>query len=684
MFELNGGPIEGAPNDLSSGAEGTKATISKDSLVAGTARVRVTSISKTGSYEWSHERDIDVTPRPFIGIRPTSELLEGEESLEVELVVGGEVGPEVVPSFNGINGSVLAVPALEKGVRQPPPPLKVLAKDFKGETLELKVSSASTPPLCDPATATVSMKRAELDVKLVSPLDGATVEANGMETITLKLDGREADRFRGKGVRMEVTIEDSGKAGVTLSATEDANGEWRVMIPNGLRPGRHPYGVQMTGGGLRPDIFQRKPAPFFFDVAIPKLDIVQIPASAGGIAIAPGKPLTLGLAGVPAANLDVNKIIWQATFKPTANGSPAVSVPVPNGATMNWAAPEWGSLDLEVDAPMVDGTPLKSKRTITVQGTSPGAKPTLSDTSPQQGTKSLTLTPGLTGDFRSFSVELWECDRSGKIVGEAPAWRSQNFASDPGTVDVPIMADVIGRDIEHFEVRVSVGPYPGDPKGSPAPVAVVGRIVPAPLWHWWLLCVLALLAIAWLLWQRLSGNEPLRWDLEFSSRNPGAASDAGEVAMSRVPVREARKHPDGTFPPYAGWNRGTKEAFIPLWLLKDRSDELDLEWLSEDQLANLKLRVRSFWSNPIDRIPGPDQGWAEAEQFHAALDGDPRFSCTKRLCAPKGPAGQQRYLYVRMRCPRGQDPRMWVLWMYCVSAAVASISLLPVFHIINL
>jgi len=614
---------------------------------------------------WSHERDIDVSPRPFIGIRPTSDLLEGEESVEVELVVGGDVGPELMPSFNGVNGKVIAVPALDKGARQPPPPLKVFAKDFRGETLELKVSSASTPPLCDPATATVSMKRAEISVKLVAPLDGATVEANGKETITLRLDGSEAERFRGKGVRMEVTIEDSGAAGVTLSATEDASGEWKVKIPSGLRPGRHPYEVQMTGGGLQPTIFPRSPARFFFDVGMPKLDIVQVsgsaPTGADSIADAPGTQFTLETSGVPLIKHAANKITWRVSFKPTTKGAPEVLVPVPPGPTMSWKAPEWGSLDVEVDAPMVDGTLLKSKKTITLQGESPGAKPTLSDSAPQRGTKSLTLTPRLEGDFRSFSIELWECDRSGKIIGESPAWKSQNFASDPGAVDVPIVRDVIGRDIEHFEVRVSVDPYPGDPNGLPAPVTVAGRIVPVPLWHWWLLCVLAMLAIAWLLWTRLSGNEPLRWDLEFSSRNPGAASDAGEVAMSRVPVREARKHPDGALPPYAGWNRGTKEAFIPLWLLKDRSDELDLEWLAEDRVANLKLRVKSFWSNPIDRIPGPDQGWAEAEQCHAPLDGDPRFSCTKRLCAPKGSSGETRFLFVRMRCPRGPDPQMWVL-----------------------
>jgi len=683
-FELNGRTLDGAPTELALGAGETTARIPKEDLTAGTARLRVTSTSKTGSYEWSHERDIDVSERPFIGIRPASELREGEESLEVELVVVGEVGPELVPSINGIKGQSIVVPSLEKGARQAPAPVKILAKDFSGETLELKVASVTTPPPCDPATATVSMRRADLGVKLVSPLDGTTVVANGNESITLKLDGLEADRFKGKGIGMTVTIDDPGKTGVTLKATEDANGEWKVAIPGDLRPGRHPYEVTMTGGGLRPDIFKRAPARFFFDIGIPTLDIVQIPASTAGISIAPGKQLTLGLAGVPAADLDVNKIHWQATFKPATSGSPTVPIPVPPGATMTWSAPDWGSLDVEVVAPMVDGTPLKAKATIPVQGTSPGLQPMLSDSTPQQGTKSLTLSPGLTGDFSSFTVELWECDRSGKPVGNGPAWKSQEFAADPGTVDVPILPDVVGRVIEHFEVRVSVAPYPGDPKGPRPPVTVTGRLVPAALWHWWLLCVLAMLGVAWLLWKRLSGNEPLRWQLEFSSRNPGAASDAGEVAMSSVDVRKPCKHPDGSLPPYTGWNRGAKEAFIPLWLLKDRTDELDLEWLGEEQVANLKLRVKSFWSNPVDRVPGPDQGWAEADPLHAAVDGDLRFSCTKRLCAPRGPAGEDRYLYVRMRCPRGQDPLMWVFWSWCALTAVASAVLLPVFHMFNL
>jgi hypothetical protein len=641
-------------------------------LSPGGHTLSVDATSTVGKYLWSRQLSFNAAVAPAIQIIGPVHVKECEKSIQVGVRVSGDVGPQLLVTLDETKQNPVSVVYPEQGPRIVQVPVDIPLSNFKGPSVTLLVEP-SKKGSCEPGQTVVSMVRADLHVELVSYgnglTDGASLKGNGTEPIKLVLSGEDAVRCA--DVDILVRIDNAG-ASVELKANKAS--DWTCTVPSGLRSGSHKVSTQLSGGSLRPIVFPRgwdQLGARGFDILPPALMIVQIPANPGGLTTTPGKQVIFGLTVVPAGNVVASGVTWTLKF----NGK---LVPISGGATVAWTPPSWGTISLDVVAPMTDGTELKAHADIPVQGNSPTIQPKLSDDTPPQGTR-LIVTPAVSGEFASLGVELWECDRSGKRVANLPAWKSQEYQTDPGSVDIPLSPDLIGRNIEFFEVEVFVKAYPGDPKPTPLPVRLGGRVVPPALWHWWGLCVLAMAVVAWLLWKLLRENEPLRWELEFSSRNPGPASDEGAEGLSTLWIKEKRKHTDDRLS-YKGWSRRSKEAFVPLWCLREQTDDLDLDWLQE--VGNLNIRVKSFWANPMDRVPGPNEGWAEADQTAQAVEGEIRFSCTKRLRTTT-PTGVQGMLYVRMRCPRGRDPLMWILWLWGGLSAVGSALLLQYFHIVN-
>jgi hypothetical protein len=167
-------------------------------------------------------------------------------------------------------------------------------------------------------------------------------------------------------------------------------------------------------------------------------------------------------------------------------------------------------------------------------------------------------------------------------------------------------------------------------------------------------------------------------------QDPGPANQ-DYVNMSSLRIGRRHRREDGAQGVYLGWSRRTKEAFVPLWYLKERCDGPDADWLIEGNNANLHVHVRGSWQSPFHRFPGPDQGWAEAEESrYPPVDGaSDRFSKTMALIAPSGQGGERRQIFLRMKCPRGGDPYMWLLWAWLGLSLVGLVVLLEVFNIVN-
>jgi hypothetical protein len=674
VFVIEPGPEATSPAQYSASLDGETVPnqvreIRIPALEPGNHSLVVTATSEQGRFEWTHHSDVVVEVGPSVRILGPVEVVEGSGKALVGIYLSGAIGDLLDVGFGGkVSHERIEYPPGSQFVQVQVP---IDLADFKTATEEL--TARATTPSGEPVSdaATITLRRADLGLQLVAPSDGAAVRGDGTEPIRVAVVGDDAGLIGTATAELKFVDGAGGKKDVVATAAS----KWEATIPAGLRPGDVSVNARFLGGGLRPDIFPREWTRLgAFSIALPTIQIVQIPATAGRAAL-PGKQFTIGVSGVPAA--DVASYAW--TMSP-----PRLSPVTASGATASVTPQAWGSMPVSVEVVLSDGSRLQAQESFSVSGESPNARPELSDSTPTLGDASIAVTPNPAGSFRSMRVNLWTCDRSGTRIGAEPAWSSSQYTGDPGKVDVPLTADKLKSPIENFEVEVVVDAYPGDPSGDSIAIARPGRLVPPPLWHWWLACLAAFGGVGWWLWTLLRGNGPIRWQLEFGMQDPGPANQ-DYVNMSSLRIGRRHRREDGAQGVYLGWSRRTKEAFVPLWYLKERCDGPDADWLIEGNNANLHVHVRGSWQSPFHRFPGPDQGWAEAEESrYPPVDGaSDRFSKTMALIAPSGQGGERRQIFLRMKCPRGGDPYMWLLWAWLGLSLVGLVVLLEVFNIVN-
>lgn len=338
-----------------------------------------------------------------------------------------------------------------------------------------------------------------------------------------------------------------------------------------------------------------------------------------------------------------------------------------------------GTLKIRAVASMKNGQSLVSREEhFDVGGIPPSATPKLSKNVVTIGTKSVELNPGLKGTFKTARV--WFVPR-GAAADAQPEWE-QTFDQDPGTLHIDLPKSRLGEGRHEYEFHVSMKGYPGCMQedwtlGAP----LVLKLVPRPKYELWLLSVLALLGLGWLLFKWLWGNDPLRWWIDFSFTDPGppTAEDPGNY---RLDVGEPTPASAGRRTSYRGWSRKRKEAFVPLWLFAERADSDDGSWLNDPRWADLTVKIVNAWKNPFE-LGGLGVSW-KSERRYAHLESAEPISLTLWLQPPWDGAGTPPAMWMRMRCPRGGDPWLWIFWTYVAGSVAAAIALLPYFGLISL
>ena len=348
-----------------------------------------------------------------------------------------------------------------------------------------------------------------------------------------------------------------------------------------------------------------------------------------------------------------------------------------------------GMLSLKAKVRLSDGTELQAFETVPVVAEIPSIAPSLERSRVTEGTKSVRISLNAKGRYRFLQSALYS--RGGFEKGDKALWTSQKFGADPGQIEVPLEFTDGTHAPSQFEVAVTVEGYPGcggsgasaASSAAGSSVIVSGAIVPAPQWVEWILSIGVLIAVGVALWKWLNGNDPLRWTLEFSFKDPGPPSNHGfqplqiDIGARRSALSEAERE-------YRGWSRPDKRAFVPLWVLADADGTEDSQWLKDPQYASLTAEILRYWQDPFKKVPGPEEGWADFEVAHPEFDGGgtDRFSKTIMLSPGAQPGRVRRRIWMRMRCPRGTDPLFWLFWTWVgVSIAVAAALLLK-FHIV--
>lgn len=658
--EVNGKPAEFTPGN---GAVIVPAVAIKE---PGSCVLNVKSNSDIGNYEWSQTEVLDVQVRPLISsLVDTVSFVEGERTVAVPIRVTGDVGDKLQVLVDGKK-----VQTVDTGY--PPDGPKLLAKTLvvdipAGCSQNLKVELLpSIQGACPTTTVKLVMREADLKVVKVKPEDGKLVKADGSATLSVELRGDDIKVVDGVAVEIAFDSSPTGQSSPLRAEMRGQPPSGAVGIPANLPPAKHEVFARIIGGRLRGDIFPRKFELIgFVEIAKPDLRVV-----CDSTKPALGQPLVFKTTGVKEE--EASGWTWTvegAELDPNDAKKPTISL----------TPDKWGPIKARVEVTVRGGVKVSSELTVETTGESPGVNPTTDTDRPRRGQESVQLQPGLTGSSKGWRYRLWRTDAEGNRA-DSPE-REEEFDTSRTSVPVSLVPKDGKPDLNHYEIEVEVIPFSGDPKPL-LPALLRGRVLPQPQWVWWAIAVALLLWVTYRIWKWLSGNEPIRWELQFSASDPGPAT--GDFAMSSLRIGPPRRHPSGNSPAYSGWNRREKEALIPLWCLRDRSDSGDLDWIADGGAENLKLVVRNYWQRPFYRSPGPEDGWSEAEGVHAPLDGDVRFSETKRLVAATGADGRPRSIYVRMRCPRGRDPLFWIFWVWSIVVLITGAALLPVFNIILL
>lgn len=389
-------------------------------------------------------------------------------------------------------------------------------------------------------------------------------------------------------------------------------------------------------------------------LASPK--VLELPTEAQ-----PGKPITAKiLKGIPLDK--VKEIHWKGPGDDENDSGPSTT-----HATRQFVSDAWGNQAVTVEVVMLDGSKITEEGNVAVKGDSPTLDVKLDPNPVTGGTKLIKLKPGLSGDCKKISVIVQTPD--GAPIGSAKDY-------EPSQTDIPID---VPPTIENFQVVVTAVPFPLDPS-PPQPSITKIIVVPPAQWWWWIACLIGFALVAWRLFKYLFGNEPMLWTLEFGLNDPGPpTSDSGELASLAISstVRDSEK----AYPPYKGWSRRDKSAFVPLWLLHDRIGNEEAGWLKENQNPHIQFKIRNFWSDPFVNLPSFEQGWGVPEQRFPPVDSqDGRTSTTYKLLAPNPNSEYPHHIYLRARCPKGADPLLWIFWTWIVISLISLTILLPVFH----
>ncbi len=494
-------------------------------------------------------------------------------------------------------------------------------------------------PMVDLATLHLSAREGEYAARL----DPATPIA--FAPIKISMDGL-ADHDKGVAWRL-TPIEPAGRA---LQAEENP---W---ITPPLYPGKYALNAVVTL-----EDGSKKQIPVVTVTVEQPSDFLRVPDS-----VQVGQPFagTLDEKRVPMGS--VKQIQWRGPgLADQTPGTPSTH------ANHQFHPNEWGIHEVGVNIWFDDGSMLSDRKPVEVRGTSPSADPRVEPSEIPMGTTAVILTPNLKGDCEAVRVTVRGKNSDGtQFEHEVPCAREQS------EIDIPVPPEVT-----QFEVVVTPIQFKGD-RGRIESSSQRVIVVPRAQWWWWLLALAVLLIISWRLGKHLFGNEPMRWTLEFWPEDLGPpTADCGNYASLAIASRI--KSSEGRGKPYRGWSRSDKSAYIPLWCLQEQLGGDETAWLSDGTNADLTIKLRNFWFDPFHALPGPDNHWGVAEQRHGAGDsGSDRVSATYRLAAPRAhrdtPA---RELWVRVRCPKGGDPLLWVFWVWVACAAIALVALLPVFHL---
>jgi hypothetical protein len=548
----------------------------------------------------------------------------------------------------------------------------------------------------EPATVAIVVRGKSPTAQPNAPESVSMAEGVATQVGAFEVMPRVTGDFMGLTVEVHERFDPSGSSEPLWKSVEFPKDPGTVQVPTRREDGgRFPSEVDVV---FRVRSYPGDPAPLDpisrrVRFLLPSLKIVALVGEGKSVPVSesefhPGEERTVLLSGVALTERD--SVEWE--IGPLAEDPDLASAQrrdVGSSASLIIRPQACGVLPLKAKVRMADGTQLEASDSASVVAEPPTAAPALPRSRITEGTKAVELALNAKGRFRALQVLLYP--RGGAYEGAKPLWSSQKFGSDPGRVDVPLELEDGSRAPAQFEVAVIVEEYPGcvgisgklheaSNSSTSRQIVIPGTIVPAPRWIEYILTLLGLMAVTAWLWNRLARNEPMRWTLEFAFRDPGPPGRDQPYQLDVGPSRESETVAGQK---YAGWSRRHKHAYVPLWALAEAAGPDSSNWLNEAEWARLNIHVVGYWNNPFHRLPGPEEGWANPEEPYAEVDGDgdERFSRTIVISSGRRPGQPLRRIWIRMRCPRGLDPLIWVFWTWLGVAIAAAVSLLFVLHI---
>lgn len=615
----------------------------------GEEYVSCTATSDKGKFEWYQSVKVEVKTAPKIVLQDINRIVEGLKTYSVVVKVYeldenvkltcGKFEDEKTPDFANPASKICEVVF--------DVPYKEISNAMKKDTgfVEILATCGKME-----ARRTVPIQRSEFAPFLKDPAENATALSGGKTQLILGVKPNEDEK-----------IVDSILVKV-VDAVGEKIADGNLSLQAGFKIDVHPEVGKHVGKlivsaavELKFPIFERELIEIgHLSLKDPKF--LELPTEAQ-----PGKPITAKILEV--IPLDKVKIItWNG---PGDDGND--SGPPASHATRNFVPDEWGNQSVRVEVVMLDDSKIIGEGNVAVKGVSPTLDVKLDPNPVTGGTKMIKLKPGLSGDCKNIIVSVQT--PNGVLIGSPKDY-------GPSQTDIPID---VPPTIENFQVVVTAVSFTKDPS-PPKPSTTTIIVVPPAQWWWWIACLIGFALVAWRLFKYLIGNEPMLWTLEFGLNDPGPpTSDSGELASLAISstVRDSEK----AYPPYKGWSRRDKSAFVPLWLLHDRIGNEEAGWLKENQNPHIQFKIRNFWSDPFVNLPSFEQGWGVPEQRFPPVDSqDGRTSTTYKLLAPNPNSEYPHHIYLRARCPKGADPLLWIFWTWIVISLISLTILLPVFH----
>ncbi len=636
----------------------------------GDVNINCTAKSVVGDFEWNESKAAKVEIAPKISIISPDLIIEGESSYSITCKIYGIDGKVTLKCgvFSVSKDVVYLSPSFKIGDLTFDVPAEVVKRAIQGEKVDVQVSSGAITE-----SRPIPVQRANIKASLISPLPGSSLSFGQEETLQFAIsradlleNGQPNTDLIADSLKVEVI---DASSTVLFKDSVHIEGAFKLKVKPVLGQHTGPITVKAEIMGAR--LLLPRPMTEIGTLEISEpTDFIELQLTAL-LTTSPGKPFVAKLKTEIIPLDQIESIQWSAT---DISSNPPDAGPAEANAIRQFIPTKCGNCLVEATVVLKNKKILVSKSIVLVAAEEIKVKSSVTPSQVTEGTKTVIYSTEVDGDFESYEV----------VVRDAGGIERR---SGPYTASQNIEVDVSKMTVGEIKVAVLVTPYCGDSAHLiPFPEAeLTVRIVHRGLWEWWIPCLAAMLGVAWLLWRFFRDNNPLRWEIEFGFQDPGPANIDSGVPLASLAIADSCSHPDGRYPAYTGWSRKRKEAFVPLWYLQDRAGGEDSQWLTDDRHANLKLTVKNYWAEPFTRLPSADQGWAEPEPRHPPIDGEgiDRISRTYRLTPGKDEAGVPRELWVRMKCLRGSDPKLWVLWAWLALTMVSSVILLQVFHIVD-